>query len=527
MGLLRRNKDKKEPEIPVPENNLDSAITKTPSEAEPPASIFVRGKQYAYDSYNGVYKIVLEPSMPTKATIILLVVGVIIGLLWAWLLNPPIFYNADISQLDSASRDDWVKTVASSYALGLYDEEVTQLRLDRIEDPQGTVERLIATTQGDEREVLEDVLPLTNGLEGTAAPHPSGFLGELFAFLLPIILVVVITPILLVIWRLLFYPNVVLGINQRIKMARDPEYRAEVGKQRAELARLQEMKRAKDTLRQDTSNDTTNILGQPAMTQLSIFTEGRTYDDSFEIELGPAQGNKFLGQCGATISESISPNQSAVEIWLFDISSQEDLRKVFVSPTINPAYINQLAADVKNPSTDLISPDETLEIVSNNLILHGKLKDVTYREDGQFKGFNLQLFAWQKQAEPVIAPVSTAPAYVPPAAAPIIPPASEPMRPDYETPAYQAPVSSGFSTPSGSVLNPPSAFNFDDIEEDDDDDGIMMPPANFDSPFGRAPEAFSSPPPPAPSRPLFPTDEEDDDNDPFGGSGDFTPSGSF
>jgi len=40
-----------------------------------------RFRQYLIDSYNGLYKVVLQPSMPSRGTIILLVVGLLLGML--------------------------------------------------------------------------------------------------------------------------------------------------------------------------------------------------------------------------------------------------------------------------------------------------------------------------------------------------------------------------------------------------------------------------------------------------------------
>ena len=66
-----------------------------------------------------------------------------------------------------------------------------------------------------------------------------------------------------------------------------------------------------------------------------FITFGRAYDDSFSIE-DANKDDEFLGECGATISETIGAGEpekvTAIEIWLFD---KEDfvrtLTTVFVS----------------------------------------------------------------------------------------------------------------------------------------------------------------------------------------------------
>ena len=73
-------------------------------------------REWLIGTYNGLYRIVLEPSMPSRQTVLIVVLAFIIGLLWAYLLAPTIYYDGDPSQLQQGWQNEWVQLLADRYA---------------------------------------------------------------------------------------------------------------------------------------------------------------------------------------------------------------------------------------------------------------------------------------------------------------------------------------------------------------------------------------------------------------------------
>ena len=72
--------------------------------------------KWLQDSYNGLYKILLEPVTPKRKMVAALVIGVLLGLLWAYVLQPVIFYDADPVSLHQSWQDEWVKLLSDRNA---------------------------------------------------------------------------------------------------------------------------------------------------------------------------------------------------------------------------------------------------------------------------------------------------------------------------------------------------------------------------------------------------------------------------
>src|SRR5262245_33447491 len=115
MSLLRRNKaDKNKGEQAVPADGTVPSPAAPKSSASRPGLI-ARLRQYILDSYNGLYKIVLEPSMPTKQTVAVIALGLIIGLFWGYQLKPVEFYGGNPNRLNQGSQNQWILSAAVAY----------------------------------------------------------------------------------------------------------------------------------------------------------------------------------------------------------------------------------------------------------------------------------------------------------------------------------------------------------------------------------------------------------------------------
>ena len=98
-------------------------------------------------------------------------------------------------------------------------------------------------------------------------------------------------------------------------------------------------------------------FGVPVLHTVSNYVKGQNYDESFAIELGPEQGNQFLGECGISTATRAGNELQAIEFWGFDMASQETLTKVFAAPAAisDPALIAAVGNRVKDPTADIVA----------------------------------------------------------------------------------------------------------------------------------------------------------------------------
>jgi len=512
---------------------------------------FVQGiRNYIMDSYNGLYKIVLEPSMPKRATIAVLLVGVLLGMIFAYAIFPTEFTGAGPRRMSDDATEQWVRMVAVGYSEGIaYNEDTALAVLNQLPNPQQTAARLAndESVPSFERQAVAELQAIQgfNELTGSVAPQDPGLIGSLMQWIIPLILVMIITPILVLVWRLLIYPNIVAGIIDQVKQATNAEYREQKQREQRDRDILKEQNRLKEEMKKNAVADAD--FGEPVMQTISIYTKGRNYDDSFAIELGPEQGNQFLGECGAGIATKAGSELESVEFWAFDMATQDTLTKIFAAPgAINdPTFQAKVSNRVKNPATDIVVAEPGAKLLlgtdENGVRVQGEIATISYTDgngipNGAIENMQMKVITWQTQGSPVGAPAGGPPP---------IPPA-QPL-PDYSDMQFDAPP----QMPSQPASPPPAGGrSMDEYAGMQFDPPPQMPsqPASPPPAGGRSLDEYDDiqfdPPPQMPGQnplqppplqmppsgginPLQPPPlqmpSDDDDDDPFGGTGDFTP----
>jgi len=521
MGLFRNKK----------EDESVQAVPMTPPQGNAKETKKSGGglRQWLIDSYNGLYKVVLEPSMPTKQSIILLVVGLVIGLLWGYLLSPTIFYGANPNRLNGAAQEQWIRMVAvGAYSRAEYTEQSAAELASKVPNPVQTINQLLSDpnlsqTDRDSLQFLLSILP--GDLAGAEPIEPPGIVNQVLGLLVPFLLVIIVTPILVLLWRLLIYPNIGAPIVTKIREMTDPELAEKNRRSREEIKIMQQQRVLRDQMKAEVSTDME--LGEPVMQYLAIYKPERSFDESVEIELPLDKGGDFLGQCGTVIAEAVDPDPVAVEVWLFDMFSQQNLKKIFITETgYNDLSIrSRLESDVANPATDLIVavPGAVINLDTEKLRLQGKMASVAVNANGRFQDFNLQLRAWQKgvaarpaaiPAAPIAAPMP-APAPAPAAIPPM--PVAKPLS-DYDEIQFDPPPAIPQQSAPSSFAPPPG---FGQFPQQPPASGSMQPLTP--PPLGQAPQAPRPGMTPLSPPPLRPQPPASNDDDPFGGTGDFTP----
>ena len=464
-------------------------------------------KKFILDSYNGLYKVLLRPYIPRGTVIAALVAGVIVGLMWAYILSPAVYYDADPSSLHQSWQDEWVKLIADRNALSNFDvsENATYL-LSRVDNPLSIVDRLIATP-GEEANVakLQAIRPYAEAAEATAVSAPSS---NAFANILPYILAPLIAAGLFILIAILYgmfiKPNLVEPMMRRI---RGEKTSADV---QAMKAQVQAAKQAEATSKSDF---TTSTFGTPLMQRMSTYILGHgQYDDSFSIE---DDVKRFLGECGAEVSETIGVGEpqraTAIEVWLFDKDDfVRTMTKVFCT---EHAYNDPALRAKLELAGDLVvaAPGASAILETATLRVQAKVVDLEYGTgplppNSFFQKLTLELAAWRKEgatspvpggnASPTL-PVTPAIA-APPVVAPPAVPVPSPVAPTPAVPTPAPAVLAPMPAPTGSTPVP----------------AVTRP----------MPPVPSSPPPP-PSRPPVMASPAGAppgiDDDPFGGSADF------
>ena len=460
--------------------------------------------KFLRDSYNGLYVVLLKPYMPRSQTLLVLVLGVLVGLLWAYVLAPTIYYDADPSTLHQSWQDEWVKLLADRYEAANADVSgnITDL-LSRVDNPLGVIDRLI-NTPGEEANVanLQAIRPFAEAAEASAvqAPQPS-IVQNILPFIIAPLVVVVVGTIVAIAWGMLVKPNVVDPVAKRV---RGEKVSAEVQSMRQQV---QASRQAMETQKTDFAATT---FGPPLMQRMSSYILGHgQYDDSFSIE---DENERFLGECGAGISETIGvgepPKSTAVEVWLFD---KDDFVRTITKVFVSEHAFNDPALRAKlEPKGDLVlaQPGATVLLETASLRLQARIVELEYGTGplpprSYFQKLTIELAAWRKEAGSVpVASTATA------VSAPVLPPAQNAQfAPQY---AASAPVAPAQSAPVAAP--PPTSFQ-------------PSPPAP--APYSgstipaRPAPALRTPPPSAP--PPAPPPRIANDDDPFGGTGDFTP----
>ncbi|GIL09258.1 MAG: hypothetical protein BroJett033_7690 [Chloroflexota bacterium] len=434
-------------------------------------------RTWLVNSYNGIYPI-LRPSIPSRGAFFALVIGVLVGLFWAYRLAPTVYYDADPSTLERGWQDEWVSLLADRYALAtatgvpsLEFEAQIVSSLGFVENPTEIVDRL-GIQDGGFRALAQQAEP------GRPAPKPNT-LGNLLPFIIAPLVLIVVYFIVSILWGLLIRDLLVEPIIKRLRGG--PAVSDEATQRTIDAIR---MAKQAEKLAQGTAADST--LGEPVIRKMSVYLAGRgQYDESFSIE---DASDMFLGECGATIAETIGAGEpakvAAVEVWLFD---KEDYVRTVTKVLVSEYAYNDPALRSKLETKGelvLVQPGAVAILETNTLRMQARVVDMAYGTgplpaNSYFDRFTLELAVWQRQGAPaaaaVPAPAFSAPAsYTPPAATP---------QPSAPAPAAPAPFGARPYTPP-TPYTPPAA------------------------------------PPPAPAAPP-----RRDDDDPFGGTGDFTPIG--
>ncbi|HKY83585.1 MAG TPA: hypothetical protein VJ160_02030 [Anaerolineales bacterium] len=294
------------------------------------------------------------------------VLGLALGLLYAWVINPVQWTDATPDLLRADYQTDYLKAAIDSYSVN----RDVDLAVSRYQSLGAAGPTTLAAIQADPGEVspaaVEEfaatvtLYPTTPGAtpSATAAPPTT----SITQYLLPVCGVTLVLGLLL---------GGVLLIRSRSGRRAPRE---------AERYGLPEP--GEDRVPYEVSSPPSRPAGldrPPLATFRTTYTLGDDlYDDSFSIE--SATGD-FLGECGVGIGDLIGVGEpkkvSAFEVWLFDKNDIQTVTKVLMSRYSHQddASRNRMAA---KGDPILAEPGAVVTLETASLMVEARIVDLTY-----------------------------------------------------------------------------------------------------------------------------------------------------
>ena len=363
----------------------------------------------------------LVASAPQRATIALILLGMIIGLVVAYVVIPTEFTGASPRHMSQQAIQQWVRMVAVGHSQNIsYDDTNALLVLQQIPEPQATVRSLAANLQIPlaERQALDALTQIAgfNELRGTLAPQDPGVAISSLQIIASLVVVALGAVVLTIVGRGLLTVSGGATSNAHNAAAAD-----DVGAGMENAAPQSYSPHGNVPAGSPPSGTMHPQYGAPVLHTMSSYVKGSNYDESFAIELSNEQGNEFLGECGISAATQVEGELQSVEFWGFDIQTQETLSRFFAAPAAlsDPALLANLGERVNNPAQDIAAaePGAVLVVESSALIIQAEVKGIICNYGGGLpnsgiESLQIELMVWHKGLQRAGVPAESYPGSV-------------------------------------------------------------------------------------------------------------------
>ena len=324
------------------------------------------------------------------------VAGLVLGVLYAWQINPVQWVDGQPQQLRVDLREDYMRMLLDSYTVNRDSDLATQryrslgefaqqALLDVAEDPgevsPTSIQGLRALVELETGVTPE---PGTTSEPGTT-PQPteeaSGPLPSLTRYIVPVCGLTLVLAVLL---------GGVLVLRSRSR-SEEPAFEAAI--------------ESEATMESPTGmpGPMTGPVGEDSLaTFRTIYTIGDDdYDDSFSIE---SPTGEFLGECGVGVGDLIGVGEpkkvSAFEVWLFDKNDIQTVTKVLMSGyTYRDVDTRDRLAAKGDPVT--AEPGGVISLRTASLEVEARVVDMSYGmgalpAESYFERLTIELRAWSR-----------------------------------------------------------------------------------------------------------------------------------
>jgi hypothetical protein len=334
--------------------------------------------------------------------VVALIIGILIGVLYAWVLNPVEWVDGTPEDLREDLRVEYLRMTIDSYefnsdaelairrynTLGEFKQDTLALVAESPEDVTPSALQKFQALVAVEGPVVEGEAGGEVAGESTESQPAEGEVGEsepsegeisvvpepaaeepaersgASRFILPVCGATLLLGALL---------GLALLLRRRIEV-RESEF--------DEAFESQDVGAAMDFESMEPYDEPVEVADQPLATFRTTYTLGDDlYDDSFSIE-SPATGD-FLGECGVGITHAMSVGEpkkvSAFEVWLFDKNDIQTVTKILLSKY---AYNDEETRGSLAAKGDLIltKSGETVVLETASLQVEARIVDLSYGE---------------------------------------------------------------------------------------------------------------------------------------------------
>jgi hypothetical protein len=254
-----------------------------------------------------------------------LLVGLILGFLWAYVLSPTVYTGAGPVNLSDDWKSEYVKQVAWQYSV-TQDGNNAKNQLDKLGNASDIVDRMSLNNQDSQ------LAQLLQGIKPFAANNPAEqgkVSGSLFNSNLSPFLCIIAAAI---IFGLPVIVNTIIPITLLFQGRSKERSTVQQGQEALRRKAMEDAKKASAAAPAAPAVGAVD-RGTPTGQYMSTYILGDDlYDDSFSIETASGE---FLGETGAGISKTIGVGDpkkvTAVEVWVFDKNDIRTVTKVLMS----------------------------------------------------------------------------------------------------------------------------------------------------------------------------------------------------
>jgi len=253
---------------------------------------------------------------PFFVAMIALIIGIILGLIWAWGIQPVEWKDAPPSLLHQGYQEEYLRMAIDSYKVN-NDRELALRRYQALGEIRPTLLATVVANPGSQD--ASAILSFADLVQASEAPGTGDAPGSpsVETPQSPVTSYVVIVLGVLVVGAVgyAFVRFIRPGSRRGTGQATPAQH-------------------AREITRQTSITDYEALGEEPPIAQfVTTYVQGDDlFDDSFSID-SPA--GEFLGECGVGISETIGVGEpkkvSAFEIWLFDKNDIQTVTKVLMS----------------------------------------------------------------------------------------------------------------------------------------------------------------------------------------------------
>lgn len=321
---------------------------------------------------------------PLVLGILIGLIGIGVGLLWGWVIQPVQWTDASPALLQSSYQEDYLRMTIDSYGVN-GNRDLALKRWTALGDnAKNSLSAILQNPASQNTTLVSQFSAMVNG--GSTQPVPtaasgsgsasqgSSGIGRIALIFLSVLAVLIV----------LFAAFKFLGARGRRKGSSPSRLAGDLSRQ-VELTDYAAM-------------------GQEAPTShfVTTYVAGDDlFDDSFSVDSATGE---FLGECGVGISETVGVGDpkkvSAFEVWLFDKNDIQTVTKVLLSShAFNDANTYQRLKAKGEPIQVSAGQRITLETASLQMI--ATVSEVGYGEgmlppESFFNRLTLELAIWQK-----------------------------------------------------------------------------------------------------------------------------------